>query len=78
MVATRIAPAHRQQIELPVLGKVTKPEPQCVAYYVVLVALGVLEIVEWPILGIVGIGHLLAGQHRFLILQEVGEAAEVA
>ncbi|MEQ4722896.1 hypothetical protein [Nonomuraea sp. B19D2] len=76
MVVTRTTGERRPQVELPVLGTVTLPEPEHLAFYAVLLALGVLEIVEWPIVGIVGVGHLLAGQHRFLILQEVGEAAE--
>ncbi|MDP4509653.1 hypothetical protein [Nonomuraea turcica] len=53
-------------------------KPEHLAFYAALIALGVLEIVEWPIVGIVAVGHFLASQHRFVILQEVGEAAESA
>jgi hypothetical protein len=53
-------------------------KPEQLAFYAVLIALGVLEIVEWPIVAIVGVGHFLASQHRFVILREAGEAAEYA
>ncbi|WP_170223679.1 hypothetical protein [Nonomuraea turkmeniaca] len=52
--------------------------PEQLAFYGVLIALGALEIVEWPVVAIVGVGHLLASQHRFVILREAGEAAEAA
>ncbi|MFG6191754.1 hypothetical protein [Nonomuraea sp. JJY05] len=69
---------HDRQIALPAIGTVTLPEPQHLAFYAVLVSLGILEIVEWPVVGIVAIGHLLAGQHRHPSLQEAGEAAQSA
>ncbi|MEV1174559.1 hypothetical protein [Nonomuraea sp. NPDC049784] len=78
MVVECTTAQQRPHVTLPVLGTVTLPTPEHLAFYTVLVALGVLEIVEWPIVGIVGIGHLLASQHRFPSLQGVGEAAESA
>ncbi|MDX3106284.1 hypothetical protein ACIBO5_41940 [Nonomuraea angiospora] len=78
MVVKPIRSERGRRISLPVVGTVPLPEPQHLAFYAVLVALGVLEIVEWPVVGIVAVGHLLAGQHRHLTLQQVGEAAEAA
>ncbi|MGW4966913.1 hypothetical protein ACWEPL_57655 [Nonomuraea sp. NPDC004186] len=69
---------HGRRIALPVVGTVPMPGPQHLVFYAVLVSLGILEIVEWPVVGIVAIGHLLAGQHRHPSLQQVGEAAEAA
>ncbi|MEV4113361.1 hypothetical protein [Nonomuraea sp. NPDC049695] len=78
MVVSRTAVEDRPQVTLPVLGTVPLPEPEHLAFYAALLALGVLEIVEWPVVGVVAIGHFLAGQHRFAVLREVGEAAEAA
>ncbi|MGW0199224.1 hypothetical protein [Nonomuraea sp. NPDC003201] len=69
---------YGRRIALPVVGTVPLPGPQHLAFYAVLVSLGILEIVEWPVVGIVAIGHLLASQHRHPSLQQVGEAAEAA
>ncbi|MEV0237404.1 hypothetical protein [Nonomuraea sp. NPDC050786] len=78
MAVSHTTVEDRPHVALPVLGTVTLPEPEHLAFYAALLALGVLEIVEWPVVGIVAIGHFLAGQHRFAVLREVGEAAEAA
>ncbi|MET7328928.1 hypothetical protein [Nonomuraea sp. NPDC005650] len=70
--------ARRTRIVVPGVGTVVLPPSEHLIFYAVLLALGALEIVEWPVVGIVAIGHLLAGQHRFPRLQEVGEAAQSA
>ncbi|MET9244035.1 hypothetical protein [Nonomuraea sp. NPDC003709] len=69
---------YGRRIALPVVGTVPLPGPQHLVFYAVLVSLGILEIVEWPVVGIVAIGHLLAGQHRHPSLQQIGEAAQAA
>jgi hypothetical protein len=78
MVAKPTKSEPGRHIALPVVGTVPLPEPQHLAFYAVLVSLGILEIVEWPVVGIVGIGHLLASQRRHPGLQQAGEAAEAA
>ncbi|GII28127.1 hypothetical protein [Planotetraspora mira] len=65
-------------VTLPLVGTVTVPPPDRLAFYAVLGLLGVLEIVEWPIVLLVGAGHFLAHQRRYPTLQGVGEAAEAA
>ncbi|MEU0569809.1 hypothetical protein ABZ297_31140 [Nonomuraea sp. NPDC005983] len=69
---------HRPMINLPVLGPIPVPEGNQLAFYAVLGILGALEIVEWPVVLIVGVGHLLSSQHRFRLLQQLGQAAEAA
>ncbi|MEU6781300.1 hypothetical protein ABZ912_19030 [Nonomuraea angiospora] len=78
MVVEPTRSAQRRRITLPVVGTVPLPESQHLVFYAVLVSLGILEIVEWPVVGIVAIGHLLAAQHRHPSLQQAGEAAEAA
>ncbi|SDI16141.1 hypothetical protein [Nonomuraea jiangxiensis] len=78
MATKRTTRERRPQVTLPRIGTVILPPPEHLAFYAVLVALGVLEIVEWPIACIVGIGHLLASQHHFPSLRGAGEAAEAA
>ncbi|GAA3643765.1 hypothetical protein GCM10022224_002730 [Nonomuraea antimicrobica] len=78
MVVKPAEGAHGRRITLPVVGALSLPEPRHLAFYAVLVSLGVLEIVEWPVVGVIAIGHALASQRRFVILQEAGEAAESA
>ncbi|MER7500288.1 hypothetical protein AB0L05_32100 [Nonomuraea pusilla] len=68
----------RRQVNVPVLGRVTVPPPEQLAFYGVLAALGALEIVEWPVVLIVGAGHALSRQHRSRTLQQAGEAAQSA
>jgi hypothetical protein len=69
---------HQSHVTVPVLGTVTVPPPQKLAFYAVLGVLGALEIIEWPVALIVGAGHFLSEQHRSSVLQEAGQAAEAA
>jgi hypothetical protein len=69
---------ERHHVTLPLVGTVTVPPPDRLVFYAVLGLLGVMEIVEWPIVLIVGAGHFLSEQHRYPTLQQVGQAAEAA
>ena len=74
----RAGKGQQPKVTVPLLGTVTVPPRSQLAFYAVLGALGVLEIIEWPIVLVVGAGHFLAQQHRAPTLQEAGEAAEAA
>ncbi|WP_214105498.1 hypothetical protein [Acrocarpospora catenulata] len=52
--------------------------PEHLVFYAVLVGLGAAGVVDWPVVGIVAIGHLLSSQRRFPRLREAGEAVEAA
>ncbi|MEU6713648.1 hypothetical protein ABZ897_19400 [Nonomuraea sp. NPDC046802] len=78
MVVKPAAGKRCTRIVLPTGHTITLPPPEHLVFYTVLVAMGALEIVEWPIVGIIGIGHLLASQHRFPTLQQAGEAVQAA
>ena len=53
------------------------PPPDRLVFYAVLGALGALEIIEWPIALVVGVGHYLTEQRFSPALQEAGQAAEI-
>ncbi|MEU9831361.1 hypothetical protein AB0D67_07440 [Streptosporangium sp. NPDC048047] len=65
-------------VTVPVIGRVTLPPPEHLAFYAVLGVLGALEIIDWPVVLVIGAGHLLAGQRRSRVLRGAGEAAEAA
>lgn len=63
-------------LNLPVVGRVSIPRPEQLAYYGGLGALAALELIDWPVALVIGAGHLLASNHRNQILAELGEALE--
>jgi hypothetical protein len=67
-----------RRVRLPVLGQVTLPPPDRMAYFVGLGILAAVEIIEWPLALVIGAGHLLADQHWSRVLHGFGEAAEEA
>ncbi|WP_405143045.1 hypothetical protein OG589_36925 [Sphaerisporangium sp. NBC_01403] len=70
------AEARKPSVTLPVVGRVTLPPPNRLAFYAALGVLTALEIIEWPIALVIGVGHFLAEQHVSRALQGVGQAAE--
>ncbi|SNS39507.1 hypothetical protein SAMN05216276_1008220 [Streptosporangium subroseum] len=69
---------QRPHVSVPVIGTLTLPPPDRLVFYAVLGALGALEIIEWPIALVVGVGHYLTEQRFSPALQEAGQAAEAA
>ena len=60
------------------IGTVRLPSPQRLAYYGGIAALGVFGIVDWPVVLVIGIGHLLAEDRHNKLLAEFGEALAAA
>ena len=65
-------------VELPVLGRVSVPRPEQLAYYGGLALLAVFELIDWPVAVAVAAGHILASSHHNEILEQLGEALEEA
>lgn len=63
-------------VELPVLGRVTVPRPEQLAYYGGLALLAVFDLIDWPVAVAVAAGHILASSHHNEILEQLGEALE--
>jgi hypothetical protein len=74
----KIREAQTFAINLPVVGQVTVPKPEQLAYYGGLAALAALELIDWPVALVIATGHLLASNHRSHLLEELGEALEEA
>jgi hypothetical protein len=76
--AQRVREAQSFAVDLPGVGKVRIPRPEQLAYFGVLTALAVAEIVEWPVALLLGAGHLLAQNEHNRVARELGEALEEA
>ncbi|MFC6085224.1 hypothetical protein [Sphaerisporangium aureirubrum] len=76
--AIATAATARPHVDVPVLGRVTLPSVDRLAFYGALGTLVALQLVEWPVALIIGIGHYLAEQHFSGVLRGIGEAAETA
>jgi len=55
--------ATRFSVNVPIVGKVTVPPPDQLAFYAVLGVLGATELIPWPIAVGLGVGHALATRH---------------
>lgn len=56
------------------IGTVRLPSPQQLVFYGGIAALGVFGVIDWPVALVIGIGHLLAEDHRHKLLANFGEA----
>ncbi|MGH3560230.1 MAG: hypothetical protein ACRDTN_00040 [Mycobacterium sp.] len=63
-------------VDLPVVGRVTVPPPEQLAYYGGLAMLAVFDIIDWPVAVAVAAGHLLASSQHNQLLEQFGEALE--
>jgi hypothetical protein len=77
-VSERIRRMEGVSVELPVVGQLRLPRPDHVAYYGGLGALAVLQLIEWPVAVVLGLGHALAENHHSRVAHELGEALEQA
>jgi xanthosine utilization system XapX-like protein len=74
----RVHEAQTFAVTLPVLGRVRLPRPEQLAFYGALGALAAVEIIEWPIALVLGVGHALMQNEHSRVAHEVGEALEDA
>ena len=65
-------------VELPGLGRVNIPHPEVLAYCGGLAVLAALDIIEWPVAGVIAVGHILASDSQDRFAQELGQALEEA
>lgn len=65
-------------VTLPVVGQVTLPQPEDLAYVGGIAALVALELIDWPVAVALGVGHALSSQHRSRGLAELGQALDDA
>ena len=78
-VTALVRGATRFSVNVPVVGKVTVPPPDQLAFYAVLGLLGATELIPWPIAVGLGVGHALATRHATEAAEDAAtEAVSVA
>ncbi|WP_020661199.1 hypothetical protein [Amycolatopsis benzoatilytica] len=91
MSANTRRPAHRGQgaaaratgknsvrVALPLVGTISLPPPQQLAYLGGIAALTALQVLEWPVSMTLAAGHLVATASNNKVVQDFGEALEDA
>jgi len=76
--ARKVEGADHIKLKMPLLGSIRLPEPQRLAYYTTIGALGVLGVLEWPVALVLAGGHALASDQHNRAVQQFGEALEDA
>jgi hypothetical protein len=66
------------RVSLPVIGTITLPPTQQMAFIGGIAALTALEIIEWPVGLVLVAGHVLASNTHNKILHDFGDALEEA
>jgi hypothetical protein len=74
----RVREADTFTVTLPVVGRVHVPRPEQLAFYGALGALAAVEIIEWPVALLLGVGHALMQNEHSRVAHEIGEALEEA
>jgi hypothetical protein len=58
-----VARAKKFSVRLPVVGKVTVPPPDQLAFFGVLGALAAVELIDWPVALAIGVGEAVLARH---------------
>ncbi|MCH5642755.1 cation-translocating P-type ATPase [Gordonia sp. ABSL49_1] len=78
-VSKLVAEAERFAVQVPVLGRISVPSPDQLAFYGALGLLAVLEVIDWPVALAVGVGHAATTRHLEQRVEEAeAEVEEVA
>jgi hypothetical protein len=63
-------------LRVPVLGQLTLPAPEQVAFIGGVAVLAAIGVLEWPVAALLGIGHWLATHAHRKTVRALGEALE--
>ncbi len=66
------------KVRMPVVGEVVLPPAEHLVFYVSIAAMTAIELLEWPVALVIGIGKILADNRSSTRLRAVGEAMEDA
>lgn len=66
------------QVRLPIVGEVTLPPADRVAYFAGVGLLVALDLIEWPVALVIVAGHVLAAQRLSRVVKGIGQAFEQA
>jgi hypothetical protein len=78
LAALKAIEQNSVRLNLPGVGTVTLPPPQHLAWYGGIAAVAALGCLEWPVAGVLVVGHLLAQDHHNRLVHDFGEALEEA
>lgn len=76
--AAKAAEKNSVRVAIPLLGTVTLPPPDQMAFIGGIAVLTALELIEWPVAVALAAGHVLAGRGHNKIVQDFGEALQEA
>jgi hypothetical protein len=65
-------------VDVPLVGPVGWPPTGSLAFLGVMVAFAALEVMSWPVAAALAVGHVLARDHDYPVLREVGAGLEGA
>ena len=78
LAAERAVRRNSLRLQLPVVGELTLPSPEQVAFIGGVVVLAVIGVLEWPVAALLGAGHALATRSHAKMVRAFGEALEEA
>lgn len=78
VAAQQVVEQETSRVTLPVLGSVSLPGPDRLAWYGGVAALAVLGLIDWPVAAVIVAGHLLADNARNRALKGFGQALDEA
>jgi hypothetical protein len=76
--AEKVAEKNSLRVNVPMIGTLTLPPPQQLAYVGGVAALIALDVIDWPVGLALIAGHVLATRSHKKIVQEFGDALEGA
>jgi hypothetical protein len=76
--AQKAAEANTLRVDVPLIGTVTLPPAEQLAYVGGIAILAALEIIEWPVGVVLAAGHILATSSNNKVVQDFGHALEAA
>ncbi|MGW5366588.1 hypothetical protein [Actinopolymorpha pittospori] len=69
---------RRLHLSLPLVGSVSLPPPERLTWYAGLVTMGALGIIEWPVVVVISVGHLMSEDQHSRLARDFGDALEQA
>ncbi|GAA4993228.1 hypothetical protein [Actinopolymorpha pittospori] len=69
---------RRLHLTLPLVGSVALPPPERLVWYAGLVTMGALGIIEWPVVAVISVGHLMSEDQHSRLTRDFGDALEQA
>ncbi|MGH3490745.1 MAG: hypothetical protein ACRDP8_22910 [Actinopolymorphaceae bacterium] len=76
--ADQAVAANDLHLTLPIVGPVSLPAPQHLAWYAGVATLTIAGLLEWPVALVIAVGHLLGEDHHNRLIEDFGSALEQA